>query len=275
MSDGHRWPDTSARLERTKPLVADGMPRVHNVIPIEPLDGGGVDYRIGLIALGTSETTERDFRRVLPDSVAFHTTRIRDVNPVTIETLKSMGPDLTAAAKDLLPGVPLNAIAYDCTTGAIALGADTVRDQIQTGRPGVPVATPATAGVEALRLLDVTKLGVLIPNIDAVAQMLGEYFVAEGFNVVTLHNFNIDNDIAMARISPTSIMHAAREIAATDVDGVFISCTALRSVEIIEELEQSLGKPVVASNQAMLWQALRLAGFEHPIEGFGRLLFEH
>ncbi|MDX6330283.1 MAG: maleate isomerase, partial [Streptomycetaceae bacterium] len=58
----------------------------------------------------------------------------------------------------------------------------------------------------------------------------------------------------------------------TEAEGYFLSCTALRSAEIIEELEAELGKPVVTSNQAMVWHALRTGGVADPVPGYGRLL---
>jgi len=55
------------------------------------------------------------------------------------------------------------------------------------------------------------------------------------------------------------------------VDGVFISCTSLRAAGIIEQAETALGKPVTASNHALAWHLLRLAGIKDEVEGFGRL----
>ena len=73
-------------------------------------------------------------------------------------------------------------------------------------------------------------------------------------------------------ISPQAIYAAAYELGQADVDAVFISCTGLRASSVIAPLEQALGKPVVASNQALSWDCLRLAGYKDKVEGYGRLL---
>jgi maleate isomerase len=62
---------------------------------------------------------------------------------------------------------------------------------------------------------------------------------------------------------------------ATDADGIFISCGNLRSFETIEALEKDTGLPVVTSNQAGLWQAMRMAGVQERLPNLGRLLREY
>jgi maleate isomerase len=64
----------------------------------------------------------------------------------------------------------------------------------------------------------------------------------------------------------------ARGLDRPEADTIFISCGALRTIEVIDALEAASGKPVVASNQAMAWDCLRLAGIDDRIEGYGRLL---
>ena len=76
----------------------------------------------------------------------------------------------------------------------------------------------------------------------------------------------------MARIEKASILDAAISLGRSDeVDGVFISCTSLRAAEIIEQAEEILGKPVTASNHALAWHLLRLAGISDELDGFGSL----
>ena len=79
----------------------------------------------------------------------------------------------------------------------------------------------------------------------------------------------------MVRVAPDFIARFARSIDRPDADAVFISCGAMRSLEVIEQIEQSLGKPVICSNQAMIWECLRLAGIDDKIPGYGSLLSQH
>jgi maleate isomerase len=85
-------------------------------------------------------------------------------------------------------------------------------------------------------------------------------------------SYNIQDDTQVAKLSRESVMSAALELGRNAaVDGVFVSCTSIRLVNVVEDLEQALGKPVTSSNHAMAWHTLRLAGIEEKLEGFGSL----
>ena len=79
----------------------------------------------------------------------------------------------------------------------------------------------------------------------------------------------------MIRVRPEYIADFAMQADTPDADTLFISCGALRSIDIIAELEQRLAKPVICSNQAMMWDMLRQAGITDRISGYGRLLSQH
>ena len=79
----------------------------------------------------------------------------------------------------------------------------------------------------------------------------------------------------MVRVAPSYLMEMAAGLDRPDADAIFISCGALRSLDIAAALEAQVGKPVVTSNQALAWDALRLAGIPDMIPGFGRLLTAH
>ena len=79
----------------------------------------------------------------------------------------------------------------------------------------------------------------------------------------------------MTFISPADIKEAAVSLCHSDADLVFISCTALRASLVIEEIEKAIGKPVVSSNQALVWHTLKLVEYNKPINGFGTLMAEH
>ena len=80
-----------------------------------------------------------------------------------------------------------------------------------------------------------------------------------------------DNE-EIAALTGEAIFKAAKKADTAAADALFISCTAIRAVEVIDRLEQALGKPVITANQAMFWQALRVAGCNAKIEGYGALL---
>ncbi|HBN48860.1 MAG TPA: Asp/Glu racemase, partial [Thalassospira sp.] len=103
---------------------------------------------------------------------------------------------------------------------------------------------------------------------------VAEQLIVRGFDVTRLLGFGLENDIDMTAIPPDALLAAALQANSPDADAVFISCTAIRSAEIAERAEKLLGKPVITSNQAMIWHALNLMKYDKPVTGFGTL-FDH
>ena len=102
--------------------------------------------------------------------------------------------------------------------------------------------------------------------------MVRQYIVDHGFEVPVFGSFNEEDDNRAARISTDSIRSAVLDIGRhDDVDAVFLSCTSLRLAEIVDQVEQQLGKPVTSSNHALIWHTLRLAGVKDSLPGFGML----
>ena len=230
-------------------------------------------HRIGLIALDSDIATERDFHAMLPDGVTFFTTRVRHVNPISVQNLRRMGPELAAAAAMLVPGRRLDVIAYSCTSGTAAIGFEAVEGQIRAGgRPDIPVVTPITAAITALDKLGARSISLLTPHPDGVNQSTRRCFEAGGIRVANIASFFLEDDLGVARVPPQAILRAAREADRRESDAIFISSTALRAVEILEAAEKALCKPVLGAVQCLFWQALRVSGYCEPIPGFGRLL---
>lgn len=255
-------------------LQAAGTP-TKKVRVVYEFDNGAAQRKIGLIALSTDQTTEYDFARMLPSQgVMFYTSRVYVTNPITVENLRKMGPQLADAAARILPGVELGAVAYSCTSGTVALGHDEVERQIQKGQPGVVVVTPMNAALAAFRELGIARISLLTPYIDDVNQAMREYVEQRGVEVLNIGGFCLENDFDMACLPPTAIEAAALEVCDDAADAIFISCTAIRSAEVVDRLETQLGKPVLTSNQCMFWESLRRAGYERSVDGYGQLLRE-
>lgn len=237
------------------------------------LDAGPARYRIGLISLDGDVATECDFHAMLPPDVMFYTTRIRSINPVTVENLRRQGAWLGDTVRLLIPGQRLDAIAYSCTSGTVALGYERVASEIRAaGRPGIPVVTPITSAIAGFERLGIRSISLLTPYVDSVNQAMRAFLEARGVEVVNVGGFLMEDDREMARIPPGAILDAALEVCDERADALFISCTAIRAVEIIERAEAALGRPVLSSIQTLFWQSLREAGCSAPVPGFGRLL---
>ncbi|UOM32731.1 aspartate/glutamate racemase family protein [Acuticoccus sp. I52.16.1] len=226
-------------------------------------------HRIGMIALATDLTSERDAARLLPPEVAMHTTRVPFENPTTPDTLRRLAGGLTGAADLLVPGLDLAAIIFSCTAASATIGDAAVRAAIQTARPGVPVVTPPDAATQAFAALGVRRIALLTPYLPETTAPMVRYFQARGLTIVAAQCLGLADDREMARVAPQTILAAAEAVDTADAEAVFLSCTALPALGLIDALEATLGKPVVSSNQASLWQALGHAAV--AIEGPGRL----
>lgn len=237
------------------------------------LDDGPARHTIGLVVLDTDHATERGFRSMSPsDDVQFFVSRVKNVSPVTVENLRLMSPQLSQSTSLILPGTRIDSIAYSCTSGTVAIGFDEVRASLQSAHAGVPCSTPITAALAGFERLGIKRIAFLTPYIDAVNQPMRRYIEDRGVEVLSIHSFNLEDDVEMGRVPPTAIREAAVMVDRPDVDAIFISCTALRATEVIDTVERELNKPVLTSIQVLFWDALRLAKYDRPIEGFGHLL---
>jgi maleate isomerase len=227
---------------------------------------------VGVILLATDLTTERDIRLIAPPDLPVCATRIAYANPTTPDNLRATLPHLGAAAALLVPGIPLAAIIFACTSASVILGRDAVLAAIAEGRPGVPVITPADAAVAALRAIDARRIAILTPYLPETTVLVQTHLAGEGIDILRAEALGIDDDRWMARHPAATIRAAARRAVHPDADALFISCTALPATEIVPEIEAEIGRPVITSNLATLWQALRLAGRRPARQGLGHLL---
>ncbi len=246
---------------------------IHSVRAELTTDAGPGKWRIGLIVLSNDYTVELDFMNMRPSGdMALFTTRIQNTPDCTVATLKEMAPRITAATALLVPDGRLDVVAYACTSGSVVIGYDRIRARVQAARPDVPCITPITASLAALDRFGAQKLAVLTPYVDEVNGQIAEYLHGAGKEVVGFSSFQIEDNEEMAALTSDAIYRAALIADRPDADALFISCTAIRAVDVVERIEESLGKPVVTANQAMFWQCLRAAGCDHEAPGYGALM---
>ena len=254
------------------------MIATQNQARIERLDfttdqGAGERARIGLLVLESDQTMEWEMRLMthLPGVSVYHARLANDV-VVTPETLGNMEAELPVAARLLPDYLRLSALGYGCTSGSTIIGEDRVAAILDKAHPNVPSSNPLTAAKAALNAMGVKRLGLVTPYTPDVTRAMQDRFEDAGIQITAIGSFYEDSDEVVGRIDPAAILEAAISVGAADaVDGVFISCTSLRAAGIIEQAETALGKPVTASNHALAWHLLRLAGIDDVVEGAGRL----
>lgn len=231
--------------------------------------------KIGFVLLATEQTIENDAYLLRPPGVGMHFTRAANPDSITVKSLSAQADDLARAASTLLPDGSLDVVCYACTSGSLVIGEPRVFSELAKGAPGAITTSLISGVIRALKVLGVKRIAVATPYLDEINQMEANYLTAAGFDVANIQGLNLEKDSDMIRVRPDFIAEYAAKLDAPDIDAIFISCGALRSLQIVGELENKLGKPVVCSNQAMLWDCLRLAGINDQFTGYGRLLSDH
>jgi len=230
--------------------------------------------RIGVVVLQVDETIEQDLRRLIPpDAARVHVTRIASGAELTPETIARMADDLEGAVS-LLPDVPFDVIAYACTSGTTLIGAGRVAEEVRAGRRTSHVTDPLTAALAAFDHIGVRSVGIVSPYIETVAEPIRAAFVAAGLKVPVSLSFGERIEAQVAQIDPDCVFAAGLEAARhAQLDCLFLSCTNLRTLGIIEALEAETGLPVLSSNQVLAWHAAHLAHLELSSDAPGRLFY--
>ena len=230
--------------------------------------------RLGLVVLASDHTIEYECRLIMAQTpgVALYHARIENDPEINPQTLKAMEARIVPTTNLLLPGMPFDAIGFGCTSASMVIGRDRVSALLQEVRPEAAPSNPVTAAFTAFAALGAKRIAVLTPYSDIVNEGIRSYFEDGGFEVPVMGSFKEPNDNVVARITPKSIADASVALAQTDgVDAVFVSCTSVRLVEAVAELEKRTGLPVTSSNHAIAWHMLRLAGIDDRLPQFGRL----
>lgn len=228
--------------------------------------------RLGLIALQSDETIEGDLRRLLPREVEFMVSRVPSDVEVTPETLAAMEGHLTTAASLFPVGARFDAMGYGCTSGTAQIGVQRVAERLQAAARIRAVTQPLSSLVAACRHLGLRRIALLSPYVAEVSQRLQGALAAQAIDTPVFGSFDVSSEARVVRISAASIHDAALSLMqGAQVEGLFLSCTNLRTLEVIAPLEARLGKPVLSSNQVLAWHMMRLAGIKAPTDAPGML----
>jgi maleate isomerase len=248
--------------------------RVEQVpVPGELEDNYGAKVRVGLIALCDDVAVDRDFARMIPDDrVALVTSRIFLEQPNSKRTFLAMADRIPDVARLLCPLLRLDSIVFGCTSATSYIGERRVRDIIQGVRPGVHVTNPGTGSIAALRALGAKRVSIITPYTVANTQSVVRMVSAGGFEPTQVSCFGFDTDMDIGSVPRQAYLEQAKRGKHRDADAIFVSCTATKALDAIDDIEMATGLPCVTSNQASFWHALALAGWSEPIKGFGKLM---
>jgi maleate isomerase len=182
-----------------------------------------------------------------------------------------MSEKVTEVTKDILPDQKIDCVVYGCTSGTIAAGYSSIEQKIKLAKPEAKVTTPSTAAIKALKKLNIKKLSIFTPYSKKLNDEVVDYFRKENFEVISNSYFDIESDIDIGKVDQSYLYEALLKVDLKDSDALFVSCTALPVLSIIDKLEKKLNKPVLSSNQALIWDTLENIGKNNSIQGFGKL----
>ncbi|MFD2739107.1 Asp/Glu racemase [Sulfitobacter aestuarii] len=228
---------------------------------------------LGMIVLKSDQVIEGDFRRMLPPDQPVHVTRVESAAEVSPRSLQDMARHMSAAAALLPEAAEFAAIGYGCTSGTAQIGAARIAELVREGRSTGAVSEPLSALVAASRALGVTRLGLLSPYVASVSDTLRTALGEAGVETPVFGSFEEAEEARVVAIDPVSIKAAALDLARQGkVEALFLSCTNLQTLDVIEDIEAETGLPCLSSNQALCWHLSRLAGIKARVPGrLGRL----
>jgi arylmalonate decarboxylase len=230
--------------------------------------------RIGILIPSINVVMEPEMNLMAPAGVSIHAARLVISGPSSGESYAEMSAQAGDAALQLKIIDP-SVVAFGCTSCGFVESEKDIKKRIEDAAC-VPVVTTSGAVVEALNFLNIRSIAVATPYVAFINDEEEKWLKAEGFEITDFQGLELGKDEYHRKLigrQPAEIAYGlASRVARSKPECVFISCTNFASAVMIEALEADLGIPVITSNQATLWAAIRSAGLNLKMEGYGRLM---
>ena len=234
--------------------------------------------RVGVLVPFTNTNLEADMLLLRPAGMSFHFARLGGYDADEIPDSRQMA-GLGAASLDeplrLLCGVRPDIVMYGCTSATLTHGADFDRDLARriNRMSGAKTVTAAGSLVHAARVLGVSRIGFASPYVAQINDEAIGFLSSCGIETVSRFDYPVAlGNYGQGELEPDQVFELGVKADAPEAEAVILSCTDMRSVEVIDRLEKTLGKPVISSNQAMLFAVLQLLAPDIGVAGYGRLL---
>ncbi len=234
----------------------------------------GTRARLGMLLPSGNQAAEPQFLAMLPSGVSLHTTRLKLTGSAERELLAMI--DRVEEAAELVSDSGADLIVFHCT--AVSTFSPELEQSIKARvarAAGRPATTTSEAIVAALNVLGAKRIVMLSPYIESINAREEIFFRHAGFDILGCAGLDCADADAMMAVTPEKWREFALAHRDEGADAYLISCTTVRSADVIEELERELGRAVVTSNTATVWHCLRKMGIQDRVPGFGRLLSDH
>jgi maleate isomerase len=228
--------------------------------------------RIGLLVPSSNTTVEPEFYRALPAGVTLHTARLF-LTQITPDSILRMVEDLETQSRHLA-SADVDVIVLGATAPSFLKGLGYDRELIGKieAATGKRATTTSTALIEAIRHLNVSRVVLGSAYDDRVNAIARSFLEASGVTVLDAKGLGVVDNLVVGRLGPETAYDLARKVDRVDAEAIVLACTNWKTMDVIDRLEQELGKPVVSTTQASIWAALRMIGGIDGVPGYGRLL---
>ena len=234
--------------------------------------------RFGILVPFTNSNLEPDMALLRPDGVSMHFARMGgyDADEIPDEAqMQGLGAADLEEPLALLSGVKPDVILYGCTSATLTHGPEF--DRALTAKikqdSGAQTVTAAGSLVQALQAIEAKTIGFASPYVPNINDMAIDFLERSGIKTIARSEVQetLDND-GQGGLTPDRVYELGCGAEHKKADAIVLSCTDMRSVEVIDALEERLEKPVVTSNQAMLFTCLQKLQMTDVIDGYGSLL---
>ena len=230
-----------------------------------------MERRIGVLLPSSNMVIEPEFYRTVPPGITVHSMRLF-LTEEKYNAWMTMNQEIEKGSV-YLSTAEVDVILFACTGASFAKpGYDREIVARIHQATGLRSTTTSTAVLEAFNELKVKKISLATPYPKEANGIAKVFFESNGIEVIVEKGLGIVSSAEIGKLSPAAAHQLAMEADRPEAEAILLSCTNLRTFDVLEKLEKHLGKPVISSNQASLWKTLKILGSGLPIRGCGMLL---
>lgn len=205
---------------------------------------------VGLLALGEDRVVAGEIGTLLANrDIEVLTTRVSMPSTLTLEGFGTMGEAFRRGGASLSRRCSLVAVA--CASAAVAIGPAQLSEIVEEGLPGTEAVEPISAYLESLTERSVKRIALVTPYAPDTHQALAGLLKERGMAVAAGFRLRVPPRHVPSDVASASIYEAVSQAELGDVDALVISCTALSTAHLLDDLEAYLGIPVVTTNRAL------------------------